>query len=329
MRRLGPAFVLFILSPVIAELLSGSAPPAEFFHPFGFVVMLALYGSGAVLIREITLRWGRRWPTIITLGLAYGILEEGIMLKSFFDPGWPDVGLLGVYGRFWGVNWIWSLNLMLYHSIISIAIPIYLVEQIYAECRDEPWLGRRGMIGLSLLLFIVVLFGFTLMTPYRPPVMPYLLSVAVTVGLTILARVMPQTWLTSHSGRVSRPRWFGLLGFVAVAVFFFLLQIGLPILGVPVVVTVASIVGFVTVIFLLVRHMSGNGDWTDEHKLALVSGVLIFFALLAPLQELDASRPDNTMGMTLVGLAAIAFVVWIQTRMRKRLQGSKSAQPST
>ena len=103
-QRIPPALVLYLLSPVIGELLSGSAPPVEFFNPFGLIILPALYGSGALLVREITLRWQKRWPTILMLGLAYGIVEEGLMVKSFFDPNWMDLGLLGVYGRWAGVN---------------------------------------------------------------------------------------------------------------------------------------------------------------------------------------------------------------------------------
>jgi len=38
-KRVPPALVLFFLSPVIAKLLSGSSPPAEFFQPFGLLVL--------------------------------------------------------------------------------------------------------------------------------------------------------------------------------------------------------------------------------------------------------------------------------------------------
>jgi len=51
----------------------------------------------------------------------------------------------------------------------------------------------------------------------------------------------------------------------------------------------------------------------------LVSGVLAFFIILAPLSELDASRPDNTAGMTLVGLATSGFLLWLRRRVRRRL----------
>jgi len=86
MKRIPPAWVLYFLAPIIGELLSGSAPPIEFFNPFGLLILPALYGSGAILARELALRREKRWPTILVLGLAYGILEEGLMVKSFFDP---------------------------------------------------------------------------------------------------------------------------------------------------------------------------------------------------------------------------------------------------
>ena len=75
------------------RLLSGSAPPLEFFNPFGLSVLPAIYGSGVILARELALCWEKRWSITLVLGLAYGIVEEGLMVMSFFDPGWPDLGL--------------------------------------------------------------------------------------------------------------------------------------------------------------------------------------------------------------------------------------------
>ena len=121
---LSPALVLLFLSPMIAELLSGSAPPAEFFNPVGFALLTVLYGGGAILARELMHRWGKGWLTLLVLGAAYGIAEEGLMCKSFFDPNWQDVGILGSYGRWVGVNWVWSLQLTIFHAAFSIAIPV-------------------------------------------------------------------------------------------------------------------------------------------------------------------------------------------------------------
>ena len=317
MKRVPPALVLYFLAPVIGELLSGSAPPVEFFNPFGLLVLPALYGSGAILARELALRWEKRWPTILVLGLAYGIVEEGLMVKSFFDPRWPDLGLLGVYGRWAGVNWVWSLFLTIYHSVFSIAIPVMLVELLFPEQRDEHWISRRGMVGFSRLLLADVLFGFFLLTSYRPPVIPYLLALIAAVGLFFLARRMPYRWSAPREPLIDRPLWFGLVGFCSTVGLFFV-HYGLAEIGAPVLLTMLVAAGLVWLVFWGVRHLSGEGGWSDEQRLALVSGALAFFIILAPLSELDASRPDNPAGMTAVGLAGLGFLVWLRRRVRRR-----------
>ncbi|HEY45107.1 MAG TPA: hypothetical protein G4O11_14100, partial [Anaerolineae bacterium] len=316
MKRIPPAWVLYFLAPAIGELLSGSAPPVEFFQPFGLLILPALYGSGAILARELALRWEKRWPTILVLGLAYGIVEEGLMVKSFFDPAWPDLGLLGVYGRWAGVNWVWSLFLMIYHAVYSIATPIFLIELLFPERRDERWVGRRGMITLSLLLLAVVLFGFFYLTPYRPPALPYMIALAATVGLYAVARRMPIHWWTRRIEPRISPLWFGLIGFASTLVFFFMHWI-LPEIGVPVPLTMLAAVLLVWMVVIVVRRMSGEGGWSDEDKLALVSGALTFFILLAPISELDVSRQDNPTGMTLVGLVAFFFLIGLRRKTRR------------
>jgi len=113
-----PIITLVLLSPVIAELLSGSAPPLEFFHPFGFIVLVGLYGGGVLIVRELCIKWGKGWGSILLLGAAYGIIEEGLAVKSFFDPNWMDLGILGTYGRWLGVNWVWSFVLRYFTQFI-------------------------------------------------------------------------------------------------------------------------------------------------------------------------------------------------------------------
>ncbi len=81
--RIPPALVLFLLSPVIGELLSGSSPPAEFFTVFGFTVMSLLYGGGAILCRELKVQWRKGMGSLVLLGAAYGVIEEGLMVASF------------------------------------------------------------------------------------------------------------------------------------------------------------------------------------------------------------------------------------------------------
>ncbi|HSB90110.1 MAG TPA: hypothetical protein VLD63_08810, partial [Anaerolineales bacterium] len=45
-------------------------------------------------------------------------------------------------------------------------------------------------------------------------------------------------------------------------------------------------------------------------------GALTFFILLSPLIEIDRNRTDNRSGMTLVGLATAAGLIWLGRRLR-------------
>jgi hypothetical protein len=143
--KISPVWVLFFLAPAIGELLSGSAPPAEFFNPISLLLLSCLYGSGALLARELKVRWNKGYVSLFILGAAYGVIEEGLMVKTFFDPGWMDLGILGVYGRWYDVNWVWAEWLTIYHAIFSIVIPITLTELAFPDLRmSQPATRRLG-----------------------------------------------------------------------------------------------------------------------------------------------------------------------------------------
>jgi len=55
----------------------------EFFDPSTLLLLAALYGCGALLVREAWIRWGRGPYAPSLLGAAYGIVEEGLLVKSF------------------------------------------------------------------------------------------------------------------------------------------------------------------------------------------------------------------------------------------------------
>ena len=319
-RGIPPALVLFFLSPMTAELLSGSSPPAEFFRPFSLLLLGLLYGSGAILIRELVLRWRKGWPSIFVLGTAYGILEEGLMVKSFFDPHWMDLGPLGVYGRWGGVNWVWSLGLTIFHAVWSIGIPILLVTLMFPHRAAEPWVGRRMFRALAVLLLVDVIFGFLALTTYRPPVIPFVLAGLAVIGLYGVARRLPARAraFAPIDPAVDRPRslrYFaaGLAGAIA----FFILLWGVPNTGVSPLVTMALMLLLTGAAWLALRRVNPASSWDASHQLALASGALAFFILLAPLQELDPAHAVERRGMGLVGLAMALLLVWLGRRTRK------------
>jgi len=310
LRKPPPALVLFLLSPAIGELLSGSSPPAEFFTPFGFGILVSLYGSGAVVVRELRVRWRKGFASVLLLGAAYGVLEEGLMVCSFFNPNWPDLGSLAVYGRWLGVNWVWAVMLTIYHAVYSITIPILLVELAYPQRRSESWIGRRMLVVIFMLLAGVVVAGFLLFSAfleYWPPIPEYLLAIVLMALFGVGAHRLRASW--GGNGAKPLPRPFTMWGLGTSATFAFFLGFFL----IPSLVPswpLGMLFGPALVIFyvMLLRRY----DWKmpyEKQLFALISGGLTYFLVLAPLQELDKTRTDNTAGMSLVGLAFLVGLI--------------------
>src|SRR6185437_15735582 len=92
---------LAVASAVTAEFLlgdqylNGMASAGQQFAQL--LLFTAFYGSAAVLIRELARRTGIGWPGILTLALAFGVLEEGVLTQSLFNPDYAGAHLLG-YG---------------------------------------------------------------------------------------------------------------------------------------------------------------------------------------------------------------------------------------
>jgi hypothetical protein len=316
MRRLvTPALVLFFLSPAIGELLSTSSPPAEFFNPFSLLLLASLYGSGALLVRELVFRWGKGWPSVLVLGAAYGMVEEGLAVKSFFDPNWVDLGTLGEYGRWLGVSWVWSVGLTIYHAVFSIGIPILLVSLLFPAHRDRPWLRPNGFRWVAGLFCAVTIFINLALTPYRPSILAHLATTACIVGFGVWARRMETPRAAIAPAPPASPWRLGLAGFAATVGLFFFLWF-LPGTPIPAVVWIGLTLAYAVWSWSRFGRMAASAGWGPQHTLALASGALSFFILLSPLVELDPNRADNTAGATLVGLATAAFLVWAARRVR-------------
>ena len=329
-----PALALFFAAPAVGELLCGNMPPFRFFNPFSLLCAAALYGGGAILIRELTLRWGKGWPTILALGAAYAAVEEGLMVKSYFNPQGP-AAFLKDYGWWGGVNWPWVTDMTLYHGVHSIAVSILLVEILFPARRGESWAKGRTLIVLGLLLAADVLLGFLFFgaedrpggPPFWPPVGPYLATAAAVVLLVLLARYLPAgvRACPPDTPAASRPAWFWLIGFAG-AFAFMLNMFAAPHL-VPPVVQVLIGAGLACLVGWRLWRMSRGGTaWTDRHRLAVIAGDFCIFILFLPIVEFNQGAAKR--GTTAVALAALAFLLVLWWRVRRRGADCRQTNPS-
>lgn len=75
---------------------------------------------------------------------------------------------------------------------------------------------------------------------------------------------------------------------------------------------------------LAVRIEARGRGWTDGQRWTLATGALVPFILLAALQEADnPNRPDDTTGMTLVGVAFLILLLGLGVRLRRRVRADR------
>jgi hypothetical protein len=200
-----PLLLLLVLTPGIPEYLTGSSSATLLFlNPAAFALFFllnaALYTTGALLIRETVLRWGKGWGSILLLGGAYGIAEEGLMVHTFFQTSGNPVGILGSYGHLWGVNWFWALGLAAFHAVYSIALPLLLIGIVYPETKGRSIVGSRGLT-FAAVAFLADVGIVGALAASRPSFELAVLFLAVIGVLVYVAYRLPPDFLRPRPGR--------------------------------------------------------------------------------------------------------------------------------
>jgi len=226
--------------------------------------------------------------------------------------------MLGSYGRWLDVNWVWTIGLILFHSGFCIGLSILAASLPYPQLRRAPWLAKKWLwlVGFLYALDLWLFFEKGNENHYRAPNLYYAVSIAGAVLLILAARFWPrQADAHDFSSQVpvSRLFWLGFLSMVA----FVALLYGLPPIGVPALFTACMLVVLAVVIAVLLQRWSDNGQQalTEQQQFWLVAGSFGCFALQAPLQEMNPSRPDSARGMTAVGIAFLLYLWWLWARV--------------
>ena len=311
--RAGNALLLAVAAPIIAELLTSSTPPREFFVPWIFGLFVLFYGGSAILIREAAIRWNTGWRGVLILGCAFGILLEGISTRAFFDPHWASLGPMAGQGYWRGVNWTWMFDAICYHAVFSTALPILLVYQIAPKYRREPWLNGWGLAGAALLwAFGAAVFIQSGKDRYPAP-RAYLAfccaAIAVLVAIAHRMKALPAVPPAARPVRTSR---FAILSFCATLGL--VLQVyALPHLFRSPWPAAAALAILVLIPGSLFVGWSG-GELTPKQSCALLTGALGCFALLGFFQEVNPSRHGAARGISFVSAVTVTGLYFLQKK---------------
>ena len=280
-RPFAAAATLFVLAPLIGEVLFGALPLSQL--PFGLLGLVGLYGGGALLVRETARRRGLSAWWLVVLGIAYGIFEEGTVVQSLFDQHFRGLDFLGFYGHWAGVNWVWSLFIVPYHAVFSIAIPIALAEALYPATRRESWLGDAGLVAIAAIVAgnaaLLAAFQTHLFTPRAPNV-----SLAANVVALVVIVVLIASALRARAAALSAPDrpaasrrqlwWVGFGSGLAWFVGYRVLVIGT---GTNMPAGAALAIGVLilgAIVWIVARVAPPRRPWSAESTYGLVAGAL-------------------------------------------------------
>lgn len=324
-RKYSPVLVLFLLSPLIAEVLLGATKLSNI---GGFLPVSLLYGGGAVLIRELARRRWRGWGGIVLMGAAYGIIEEGLAIQSLFNPSLFNAGLLG--GRALNVNWVWAQWTIGYHTVWSILIPIVLTELLFPARRSEVWLKQPGLIAFTVIYalgvaVIAAIFQLVLAPDFHASARLLASTTLVAAALVAAALAWPRRLADSaHQVTYHAPAaWVVTFGAAFTAVAWFML------LAIPegwksgaIVILPMSIVAAIAVgTAALVRYWSAGQGWGDIHRLAATFGALLVMMLFG-FFFVTAGNTLDQAGQGIASLIAVGLLALFAWRLRGRNQAA-------
>ncbi|WP_433220006.1 hypothetical protein ACQP00_16775 [Dactylosporangium sp. CS-047395] len=283
-RNRRAAWLLVLAAPVVAELTLGTIPLRQ---EWALLVFTPMYGGGALLVRELVRRTGGGYANLLLMGVAYGVVEEGIVLQSLTSPNLYHAAEWAP--RLFGLNTDYALLNLVYHAVFSVTIPVVLVELCFPAHGTRPYLRRGGLIATGLIAafgaFVVRVSVPPSQDPgYTMPLAPALVFAAVALLLAVVAlrvHLRPATALRLRSALVPpRPLVVGLVTGVGALAFFVLVwPFGgahqplftrgawalLPMLGATIVV--------ISLVYVMSRWSAAAG-WTRAHVIAACTGAL-------------------------------------------------------
>src|SRR6266487_3964600 len=313
-----PLLFLILLTPGIPEYLSASSQlTALVINPFGFLFQLGanigLYGSGVILIREAMIRLKKGWASVFLLGAAYGIFEEGLTIWTLFYSNADPVGTLGYYGHWLGVNWVWTMGLLIFHSVYSIGLPIFLFGLAFPELKSKSLVSGLGVKATLVTLIIDSIALFILVSNLYSPYSPgagLLLSggLAITV-LVMLARKLPGNFLTTGIGQPKwGPRRFAFVGALLFPATLFAGGISAG-AGIPPIVPFA--LDLLLAIFIMTKAYKSMGTVNNqEQKVAFGIGLIFPITAFGLVASIGLGNP-------LIIVADMLFIMFSRRLWRK------------
>ncbi|MFH5801265.1 hypothetical protein [Haladaptatus sp. CMAA 1911] len=325
-HRIAPAIGLAFLSPLVGEYLLGNTSIVALVDIWFF---LPIYGGGAVLIREITRRSGRGWPTVLLLGSVFGVILAGLIDHSLFHQDFQGrIVRSPAYIPAVGISAENALVFVVGHVVWSIGIPILLVESFLPERRTTPWIGKTGLVitGLLFLVFGTLLeYGIRLEEGFFPSTPQVVGTVIVAVVVSVVAFTADGRFVGRNDRQAPNPWVVGIVAFGASSLWMVRPDIvsvttsALLIESVQEWLAVAFGILLIGAMILLIGSWSQRTDWGEIHRIALAGGAMLTYAwisfVLVPYG--GVSKTVDLVGDVVFTLGAVLLIIVAARRVRR------------
>ncbi len=172
---------MILLAPVLTEIVSGNTPPHALLNPATTGFLLLAYSFPLLVIREISWRWHLPVSGVFLLGLAYGIVNEGLLAQTLIRSEHVPISNFDHYIYAAGINFSWACLIVPWHALLAVVFPLALIACWFPACAKEAWLGNRAFVSLTAILIAALAFAASVRPP-RPQMLAFLIAIVVLVA---------------------------------------------------------------------------------------------------------------------------------------------------
>jgi hypothetical protein len=286
-----------LLAPVLTEIVSGNTQPHALLNQKVSGFLLLAYSFPLLIIRELTWRWRLPAPGVFLLGLAYGIVNEGLLAQTLIRSEHLPISNFDHYLYAAGINFSWICLIVPWHALLAIVFPLTLIASWFPACAQEAWLGNRAFASLTAVLVAALAFVASVRSPH-PQMRVFLGAIAVLVFVASLFRNRMARQVRQND-RQMRAFQFGILFYFV----FFLETILLAAARVP------SVVFLIAVMALLLGF--ARLVWWQEFELQPAAAQLALGSYFAAsgFSFLGAVLHRSLEGAVTASFLAVGFVI--------------------
>jgi hypothetical protein len=315
--RYAPVVLLLFLAPLVAEFLLADFTIRDLWL---LLALMPLYGCGALLVREVTRRTGRGWPTIVLLALAYALIEESFLTQSLFNPDYVGQRLLD-YGYLpaLGTSLNWAFFVLSIHVVWSIATPTLVAEGLAGARRAEPWLRWPGLAVTTVFfgLGCASTASYSLQSsPFVASRAQFAAAAALTAAAAVLAFVAPRPGHAAGSLHAPVP-WTVGPAMTVLACSYLAVEPAARAYGLPAAASVAGRLGCEAAAAVLLWTWARRPGWGPQHYLAVGAATTVTYGLFG-LTALLRGRtnlgmptgPIDVAGQVAMLAGVLAIIAW-------------------